>query len=368
VKHSPWKDGKGDVVRELSDACREAGMKFGLYCSPLDLSQPSYTQDKAAYSRLYRQQLTELLSNYGEVYEMWFDGNRADINEWPEVINLVRRLQPKAVIKQGPRVQPITEDVRWVGNEQAVAPLTCWSPYPAPEGNVGAQAIWFPVESDIPMVGSWFWNDKPPKPLDQLLDIYYKSVGRNSILLLNVAPDRRGHFSDESIARLHGFRASLEKIFKNDLATGKRVKASNVRGNEAAFAAENVVDGNPKTYWATDDNTTQASLEIDLGAETEFNVIRLEEMIELGQRVKEYRVETWSAPTELWSEVAHGTTIGYRKLDRFPKVMASRIRVTIVGALAAPAIRSVGAYLDTVSPADSFRPENALAEVKPKHK
>lgn len=368
VKRSPWKNGNGDVVRECSDACKEGGVKFGLYCSPWDRSQPIFDSDPPAYSKFYRAQLTELLSNYGDVYEMWFDGNKAStIVEWPEIVKVVRTLQPNAVIKQGPKKEPILEDIRWVGNEQARAPLTNWSVYPPPgNGGEDVKRIWFPVECDIPMIGNWFWNDKPPLPLAKLLDIYYTSVGRGSILLLNVAPDKRGQFSDESVSRLHEFHDALQKIFGNDLAAGKKATATNVRGNDPAFGADKAVDGDPNTYWATDDGATTGSIEVDLGGEVPFNVVRTEEMIRLGQRVQEYKIEAWSASSNDWKTLATGTTIGHRKLDRFPQVTASKVRLTITKALACPTISGFGVHLDTVSPPDSFEPNNALRDPKPK--
>jgi alpha-L-fucosidase len=366
VKNSTWKDGKGDVVAELSAACKAEGLKLGIYCSPWDRSQTNYDTDRPAYAKLYRQQLTELLSNYGPVYEMWFDGNKANVATWPEVIKTVRTLQPAAVIKQGPKVEPITEDIRWVGNEQACAPLTCWSVYPPPDANTDTKRIWFPVECDTMMIGHWFWDGTPPKDLNTLLNFYYTSVGRNSILLLNIAPDKRGQFSDDTVKRLHEFRAALDSIFATDLAAHKSVSASNVRGGDPAFAAENTVDGRNDTYWATDDGVTSASLEVNLGAESEFNVIRTEEVIQLGQRVQEYKIEVWNDASAGWSTIVQGTTIGHCKLDRFPKLKASKLRLTIVKALACPTIRTFGVFLDTVSPPESFEPAKALFEVKPR--
>ncbi len=363
VKYSPWEGGHGDVVRDFADACHAAGMKLGIYCSPWDRSQPNYDTDKPAYARLYRAQLTELLSNYGPVYEMWFDGNKANVADWPNVIHVVRTLQPDAIIKQGPRVTPIAEDVRWVGNEQACAPLASWSVYPAPRAtDVAADAprLWFPVECDTMMVGHWFWDDQPPRDLATLLNYYYTSVGRNSILMLNVAPDRRGKFSDASLVRLREFRAALDSIFKRDFAAGRPATATNVRGNDPAFGAGAAVDGDKATYWATDDGVTTASLEVDLGSEVEFNVIRTEEMISLGQRVERYRVEIPDGTG--WRTIAQGSTIGYRKLDRIPKVKAAKVRLTILAARACPTIRGFGLHLDTISPAESFEPANANAE------
>ncbi len=365
VRNSPWQDGKGDVVRELADACKEGGLKLGIYCSPWDRNQTNYDTDRPAYAKLYRAQLTELLSNYGPVYEMWFDGNKANVATWPEVIQTVRALQPNAVIKQGPRVEPITEDLRWVGNEQACAPLASWSVYPPPGGSADVKRIWFPVECDTMMIGHWFWDDTPPRDLNTLLNFYYTSVGRNSILLLNIAPDRRGRFSDDTVKRLREFHAALGQIFGTDFAARKKATASNVRGSDAAFGPEKALDGDKNTYWATDDGVTSASLEVDLGGETEFNVIRTEEFIALGQRVQEYKVETWSASSG-WKLRVQGATIGYRKLDRFPKVTASKVRLTITKALACPTIRGFGVHVDNVSPVESFEPANALAEIKPK--
>ncbi len=151
VKSSTWKDGKGDVVRECSDACKAGGIKFGIYCSPWDRSVTNYDSDRPAYAKYYHEQLNELLSNYGPVYEMWFDGNKANVADWPNIIGLVRKLQPNAVIKQGPRVEPITEDVRWVGNEQACALLENWSVYPPPATEASSR-MWFPVECDTMMI------------------------------------------------------------------------------------------------------------------------------------------------------------------------------------------------------------------------
>jgi alpha-L-fucosidase len=362
VAKSNWKDGKGDVVRELSDACKAEGMKLGIYCSPWDRSIDFYDSDKPRYAEMYRNQLTELLSNYGPVYEMWFDGNKANVADWPNIIKVVRTLQPDAVIKQGPRVDPIQEDLRWVGNEQACAPITNWSVYPAPnEGDENARRIWFPVECDTMMNGHWFWDENPPRDLPTLLNFYYTSVGRNSILMLNVAPDKRGLFSDECLARLREFHDALKKIFGTDLAAGKKATASNVRGNDSKFAAENVLDGNNETYWATDDDVTTPTIEIDLGGDVEFNVIRTEEMISLGQRVAEYKLEALVDGN--WKQIGGGKTIGNRKLDRVPRTKASKIRLTITKSRACPTIRAIGVHLDGVSPPEVFEPALANKEV-----
>lgn len=364
VASSSWRDGKGDVVRELSDACREAGLKFGIYCSPWDRSQTNYLSDKPAYARLYREQLTELLSNYGPVYEMWFDGNKADVADWPNVVDVVRKLQPAAIIKQGPRLEPVREDVRWVGNEMACAPLENWAVSPPPNASNTTRQIWFPLECDTPLIGHWFWADTLPVDLETLLNFYYVSVGRGSILLLNIAPNREGLFSPETVARLQEFRAALEKIFRTDFAAEKKAVASNVRANAAAFAAGNLLDGNAETYWATDDGVTNAWVEVDLGAERTFNVIRLEEAIRLGQRVAEYQLEVWDKQRSAWRLMNKGFTIGHRKLDRIPRTSSSKVRLTIVKSRACPTITSLGVHWDSVSPVEHFDPVFANAEAK----
>jgi alpha-L-fucosidase len=365
VASSRWRDGRGDVVRELSEACREAGLRFGIYCSPWDRSTPLYTNDPPAYARMYREQLTELLSNYGPVYEMWFDGNRANVADWPNVVRVVRTLQPNAIIKQGPRLEPIREDVRWVGNERAGAPLANWDVYPPPGSANGedVKRIWFPVECDTPMIGDWFWADTLPLDLSILLDYYYTSVGRGSILLLNIAPNREGLFSKESVARLHEFHDALSQTFGTDFAAGQKARASNVRGNDPGFGADRALDGDKNTYWATDDGVSRAWLEVDLGAPKEFNVIRLEEAIRLGQRVAEYKLEVWDNAHNDWKEVNHGFTIGHRKLDRFPKVKSSKVRLTILKGRAGPTLSALGVHLDSVTPPEQFEPSFANAEV-----
>ncbi|MBU6410059.1 MAG: alpha-L-fucosidase [Verrucomicrobia bacterium] len=364
VASSRWEDGRGDVVRDLTEACKAGGIKLGIYCSPYDRSVTNYDTDRPAYSRYYRQQLSELLSHYGPVFEMWFDGNKANVADWGKVIALVRKLQPRAVVKQGPVLHPVREDIRWVGNEMARAPLENWSVYPAPDslaaGNQSAKPIWFPLECDTMMNGHWFWDTNPPRSLATLLNYYYTSVGRNSEFLLNVAPDPDGRFSPACVERLREFHRALQRIFGNDYARGRKTRASNVRGNDPAFGPENAVDGNPKTYWAADDGVTNAWLEVDLGGEKTFNVIGTGEEIALGQRVEKYKVEAFMAGH--WEPICAGTTIGYRKLDRFPKVIASRVRLTILASRACPAINLFGVYLDTVSPPESFETANALKD------
>jgi alpha-L-fucosidase len=347
-----------------SDSCKAAGMKFGVYCSPYDLNAPSFTADPNAYSMMYQQQLTELMSNYGDVFEMWFDGNHAaTIPNWPSILSVPRTLMPRAIHKQGPIKTPPGEDIRWSGSFQGHAPLTNWSAYPGPNQ---AGAIWFPLESDVSIIGDWFWNpmNTVPMALADILDTYYFSVGRNSLFLMNVAPDRTGHLSDPSVQRLNDFHTALTSIFGTDFAAGKTVTASNVRHNDPAYGGANVVDGDSNTYWATDDGVTTGTLEVDLGGAQTFNVVRLEEVIALGQRVKSYQLDALTMAGTWQPLFASGslTTIGRKKLDRFPAVTATKVRLTILDAYASPVIRSFGVHMDSVSPAANFAPAHALGK------
>jgi alpha-L-fucosidase len=344
VKNSPWRDGKGDVVREVSDALREAGLKFGVYLSPWDRNQPKYG-DSPAYNEYFKNQLTELLSNYGEVAEVWFDGacgegpnGKRQVYDWAGYYATVRKLQPNALIAIcGP-------DVRWVGNESGVARETEWSvqpPNPAQHPGVKG-SVWWPAECDVSIRPGWFYHpdqDAKVKSLEDLLDIYYKSVGRNSVLLLNIPPDRRGLIHENDARRLRDLRKVLDETFKTNLARGKPAKASSVGGDHGAAHA---LDGDPSTYWTTDGDAATGTLEVDLGEPATFNRSMLQEHIPLGQRVEEYLLEAWDG--NAWKAFAKGTTIGYKKLDRFGDVTASRVRLTVAKSRANPAIRELGLY------------------------
>jgi alpha-L-fucosidase len=365
VKNSPWKDGKGDILRDLRLACEEYGLKMGVYLSPWDRNSAVYGTPE--YLNYYRNQLRELLTEYGGIFEVWFDGanggdgyyggaretRRIDNKtyyDWTNTHQIVRDLQPLAVMfsDAGP-------DVRWVGNERGLGSLTNWcllkkdDMYPGGnfarilgEGHEDGN-YWVPAEVDVSIRPGWFYHarqDSQVRSPENLMELYYSSVGRNSNLLLNVPPDRRGLLHEKDVESLLKFRELREKEFESDLARGKKAISSDNRGR--GFKSSNVTDGDPETYWATPDNVAQGQLIIRLGKETEVNRIILQEYIKLGQRVQEFRVEALAGKE--WKEVTTGTTIGYKVIRKFPVVKTSQIRVTISKAKACPTISNVELY------------------------
>jgi len=376
VKNSPWRNGRGDVVRELAEACRRGGLKLGLYLSPWDRHEPTYGDTKK-YNRFYLNQLRELLTNYGEVVEVWFDGAKGRdakdmIYHWNDYYALVRELQPKAVIFNG-------LDVRWVGNEAGYARESEWSVVNRnnkPFGFINAQQrdlgslkalgpgdnlIWYPAETDVSIRPGWFYhpheNDKV-KSLEKLLDIYYSSVGYNSVLLLNLPPDRRGLIPDNDVRRLRELGAVLNATFDVNLALGASVTASHRRDDNPEFGPEHIVDENKNTYWSTDDWTTAASLEFDLGRVKRFNRAMLQEYIAIGQRIEQFVLELWDSRG--WKEITRGTTVGYKRLLRFDDVSAQKVRLRILNARLCPTLSNFGLFYQP--PLDKILAEARAAE------
>lgn len=353
VKNSPWRGGKGDVVKEVADACREGGIKFGFYLSPWDRHEQSYGTDE--YNEYFKNQLRELLTGYGEVTEVWFDGacgegpnGKRQVYDWPGYYGVVRELQPKALIAiSGP-------DVRWVGNESGLARESEWSVYcgggKEDMGDrkylAGADELkWYPAECDVSIRPGWFYHssqDDQVKSLAHLLDIYYKSVGRNSVLLLNIPPDRRGLFHENDVARLRELGEVIDETFKTDLALGAAAKADNVRGNDPAHGAEKAVDGDPATWWTTDDDVTTGAIEFDLGKPVTFDRAMLQEQITQGQRVERFVLEARDGDD--WKEIAAATTIGYKRLLRFPEVTARHVRLRITQSRDCPTLKRFGLF------------------------
>jgi alpha-L-fucosidase len=339
VARSPWRGGAGDVVREFTDACKSEGLRAGLYLSPWDRNAPMYG-DSPRYNDFYGDQLTELLTRYGRIAEVWFDGangegpnGRRQEYDWPRVFSLVRRLQPEAVMfsDAGP-------DVRWCGNEVGVAGDPNWStmdpaavPYPGAPGEAVRTAlqhgdppphgsVWRPPEVDVSIRPGWFYHsaeDERVKTVVQLTDIWFTSVGRNAKLLLNVPPTRDGLLHAADVARLAAFQAHRSALFAEDFATGRPV-------HWRATAAHSAV------------------AEVDLGRTVTVGIARLEEDIARGQCVARYAV--LGSVDGVWRELTRGSTIGYRKLDRFEPAPVRLVRIVVEDAVAPPRPLRVGLY------------------------
>lgn len=353
VKNSKWLDGHGDVLKDLSAACRKYGLKFGVYLSPWDRNHPLYGTPQ--YNQIYKEQWREVLTNYGEIFETWLDGandhQKRMVYDFNGFWQTIRSVQPQAVIFSDAGL-----DARWVGNERGFAGETNWSTR-ANEGsfpgfadekalNVGDEngTSWIPAECDVSIRPGWFYHreeDAKIKSVGDLMNIYYNSVGRNCNLLLNIGVDRRGLVSETDVARLMEFRKARETVLKNNLARGV-ITAENVRGNDANFSAKKLLDNNFDTYWATDDKITKTSFTLDFGHETEFDAISLQENIALGQRVKRFSVQVWDGSD--YETISRNTTIGYKRIVRFPKVKTKKIRILIEDSKACPAISSFEIY------------------------
>ena len=362
VAASSWRNGRGDVLKELSAACARYGLRFGVYLSPWDRHSPVYGQSQR-YNAVFRAQLREVLTKYGQVFEVWFDGangegpnGRVQVYDWPSYVDVVRDAQPKAVIfsDAGP-------DVRWVGNERGFAGETNWGMirrdefYPgcpcSAELNEGQEdgTHWVPAECDVSIRDGWYYHpdQPPPKSLEQLEDIWYGSIGRGANLLLNVPVDRRGLIPDADAQRLLELRELLDETFRSDLARRARITASDVRpgaprGFGPNFEAEQAIDGDPETYWATSDGVLQATLTLELDAPQVVNRILLREYLALGQRVRSFSVQ--ARVDGSWQPLARGTTIGNKRILRTRAVRADGLRLRIEDARGCPTLASFGVF------------------------
>lgn len=377
VKNSPWKNGQGNVVKELSEACKKYGLKFAVYLSPWDRHQANYGTPE--YLPYFYAQLHDLLTNYGPVFEVWFDGanggdgwyggakdirtiDRKNYYNYPRIYEMLDSIQPQAIIFSdgGP-------GCRWVGNEKGFAGATNWSflrkgevhpgydksyelQYGHPDGNQ-----WVPAECDVSIRPGWFYHpeeDDRVKSSDQLVDLYYRSVGHNATLLLNFPVDRRGLIHPVDSANAVRFHEMIQQQLKTNLVAGMTPKVSNERGGD--FVASALTDDNFDTYWATEDGVTTADIEFSFDTPTRMNRMMLQEYIPLGQRVKAFVVEyldkdTW-LPVKLNEET---TTIGYKRLLRFETVETKGMRIRITDARGPLCLSNVGVY-DAGNVSDSF--------------
>lgn len=370
VKNSTWKNGKGDVVKEVAAACKQQRMGFGIYLSPWDRNSPLYGTD--AYNDFFVQQLTELLSNYGRIDEVWFDGangegpnGKRQVYDFARWYKLIRKLQPAAVIAiMGP-------DVRWVGTETGYGRETEWSVVPAnnldpsvvasnsqqgiafkPSGDMRGDdlgsrdkimnakgLVWYPAETDVSIRPGWFYhseeNSKIKSP-EKLLDIYFHSVGRNSVLLMNIPPDKNGLINKADIKNLEEWKKLRDDIFKNNLAKGAEITSAN------GVRKETILDKNYSTYWTTKGKDTTATIELNLKNKKTFNVLMLQEEISTGQRIEKFELDYWDGAA--WKKAAEGTTVGYKRLLQFTPVKTDKVRLKIISSRLNPTLSEIGLY------------------------
>lgn len=359
VAQSGWRGGKGDVLRELSDACRKAGVRFGVYISPWDRNAPTYGTPE--YNNTFQRTLESALTQYGEIFEQWFDGangegpnGKRQEYDWPLFNSTVARLQPQAVI-----FSDVGPGCRWVGNEAGCCGTTCWSRiniegfepgskspgtdvlnHGIPEG-----AVWVPAETDVSIRPGWFYHaDEQPKSLQQLLSIYYTSVGRNSLLLLNVPPDTRGLIPAADSLRLIEFRKALDSIFSHDLAQYARVTVSSRRSR--AFPPSNVTDTHYHRYWTVSDTCLTPTITLTFDHPATFNRIMLQEYIPLGQRVAQFEVDILHDGQ--WQPLCQATTIGYKRILLTTQTTTTALRIRFVKCLACPVINRIALFQDNL--------------------
>lgn len=365
IKNSPYKEGKGDIVGEVAEACRRHGIKFGIYLSPWDRNSADYGTE--AYLEYYRNQVRELLTAYGPLFEMWFDGaNGGDgyyggANEtrwvesgylyydWPKVVDIIRELSPETVVWSSS-----LPEARWCSNERGVIDEHCWAMatpeemYPNGKDNMAVLrhgqedgTRWAPAEADVSIRPGWFYHDyEAPKTPEELFDIYLTSVGRGGTLLLNLAPDRRGRIPDEDIESLMAWREMVDNAFRNDLAANAIFMATSSRGR--GFEAENM-QGEDERYWATADGVTTGDVTLKWSEPITAKYIVVQEHIALGQRVREYVIEAFDGDD--WQEIASGTTIGYKRiLPLADSVTTDQLRIRLLDSRAELAISRIAIY------------------------
>ena len=375
ISKSPFRNGKGDMVKEFADACRAGGLSFGVYCSPWDRNSPVYGTPE--YVKLYREQLRELYTRYGPLFMSWHDGanggdgyyggartsrkiDRSVYYGWDTTWAMTRQLQPGATI-----FSDIGWDVRWVGNERGEAAPTSWATYtpqPLPgktktgPGDVRDEfnpmgtrngAYWIPAECDVPLRKGWFYHpeeDSTVKSPDRLFDLYLKSVGRGGALDLGIAPDRRGLLHEADVRSLAAFGDRLARVFSEDFAKKATLTVTNTRGNDMrAFGASRLTDGDRYSYWATDDAVTQAAIELTWSSTRTFDLIRLREDIRLGQRIDSIAIDVYDGKG--WTTAGTATSIGACRLVRFNRpVTTDRLRIRIVSSAACPALSEIGVF------------------------
>lgn len=361
IRNSPYKNGQGDIVREMSDACKRAGLAFGIYLSPWDRNRADY--GRPSYVDYFRKQVVELCTGYGELFEFWFDGaNGGDgyyggaretrqidapkYYNWPSIIALVHQYQPMACT-----FDPLGADIRWVGNEDGIAGDPCWPtmpnhPYVQSEGNSGVRGapLWWPAETNTSIRPGWFYHadeDSKVRSPENLVGYFDTSVARGTNMNLNLPPDRRGRIPDQDVKILKSFGDAIRASFATDLAQGAVASASHVRAK--GFEAAKVLDGQRDTYWSAPDGVTTPSLTLDLPPNRSFDLIRIREYLPLGVRVTRFAVDAEVNGT--WQQLAEHECISAQRIIRLPQpITARRVRLRIVEAPVCPAISEVSLF------------------------
>jgi len=391
VAASGYKDksGQSDILAEISAACTEQDMDMGLYLSPWDIHEPSYgykdengkpttpENDKKDYNEFYNNQLKEILSNEkygngGKFVEVWMDGAKgsganAQEYEFKKWFDTIQQYEGKAAGRDADCMLFGAEaytTVRWIGNEHGLAAKNTWSKSKVDKennkinsNNIGGYTVgfedgnqWTVPEADARITSGWFWGTQKntPKSMEELGDMYFNSVGNNATLLLNVPPNNQGTVDEAILNRVTEFGKNIQETFKVNLATqdGASVQASEVRGKDVDFKPGNTIDGDDKTYWTTDGN--EGSLLIDLGENKTFDVVSIEEAIQLGQRINHYKVEYRKGSEGAWTTLDEGETIGAKRLCRAGAVNAQQIKITVSTPEGkVPVISEVGVYKTT---------------------
>ena len=393
VKASGYHDasGQSDILAEISAACTAADMDMGLYLSPWDIHEPSYgykdangqptTPDKDVkdYNEFYNNQLKEILSNdkygnHGKFVEVWMDGAKgsganAQEYEFKKWFDTIQQYEGKAAGRDADCMLFGAEaytTVRWIGNELGIAGKDTWSKSKVDkdkntinsnkQGNatVGFEDgnQWTVPEADARITSGWFWGTQKntPKTMEELSDMYFNSVGHNATLLLNVPPNNQGKVDKAILDRVTEFGNNIKETFKTNLAKaeGASVKVSSVRENAETFKPGNMIDENDETYWTTSDGTKSGEILIDLGKETKFDVVSIEEAIQNGQRINNYKVEYRNGDSGAWTLLEKGQTIGAKRLCRTSETSARQIKITVeTKAGKVPMISEVGVYKST---------------------
>lgn len=377
VQSSPWRNGQGDLVKEVSEACRKAGLKFGIYLSPWDRHEPTYG-DSEAYNDYFVHQLEELLTGYGELFSVWFDGacgegkqGKKQVYDWDRYYAVIRRLQPQAVISVcGP-------DVRWCGNEAGHTRSSEWSVVPASmQDNEKIQAnsqtedngefatlvrsdqddlgsrhmiaetehlIWYPAEVNTSIRPGWFYHsaeDDQVKTSTELMELYERIVGGNACFLLNIPPDRRGLIHEQDVYELQQLGEKIKNYYQYNLAEHALIQASD---SDPEHPAPLAIDLAEDTYWCTPYGTEQAEIELDLGTIQTFHRIVLMEHIESGQRIESFTI-SYQDRHQQWIECYHGSIVGYKHICRFSDISAQHIRISIVESRYCPTLQSIEVY------------------------